>query len=1423
MDNKYRRTGLTGSPHFNVKTERTKNPFYLKHGAIQTVVETVNEGTSEQYESKYYIGTGYLPMRRYQSLLLGSSVSISEAFLTGTALDPFFDQVEVDGKTLVDFLVEKGLSENLNTSDVTSFVFGKNIIEPFSAVEQLAFHLRSGLQDNFNANDIVFVEVGIFKTFADEANATEEARWNFFKTLADDAQILDLVGIPDGSTFQFIKSLGDEAITSESLVRTWVAFREFNDPANVSEAKVLDLSKPFGETATITQTLQKAWSLFSPFVDAATITHDTIALVYSAGRSITDSLNSSDVQHLQITKVLEELANPSEELIWDLNKVFNDLADALDSPPDFTINKIFADIATAQDLIGVPDGATFQFIKTIASVADTLTTTDVLERQFTAFRTFGDAPTANDFAAILFATAFDHAADATDLTAINLSRPLSDVVDTNEFAAVFQSYVRNFTDSAALFHPLININMAKAIADGISVSDLLDDHFDIFVAKIIADQATITDLPLLNIAKPLSEELNLTELVQNLVGKIFGHSAGVEEHDFHRLLTNKVIADELNPAEANTLLTNKPLAHNVTLSEAISLIRFRLRELADSFSTGENALLHATKRFADTANAQDLLGVPDGSTFQFIKSVSESGLDVLDALLVSLGKELAEEATLSEEHLFSLAKPLQETASAIQQATISFETAFADQADFFHPPAQKFIGKPVSEQVDFSDPDRLFNMNKGLAHSATPADLLAQSVAKPVADTLSFSEAIAQHFGKPLSDIQNITEFFALAYSIGIPLASSAAVTNNDVLNIIAFAKNISDGVTMQDLLGVPDGITYSMIQSLADQVAMGDPIAIGLQKPFADTATFLESLANHLNLVKGDPATANDEDPTLDTNQVKSEFVLANQANVLAVSKILTDQAAFFHPPARLFTTKFIKASAAKPSTVEAEDFDGFDLDFTFGLKFNDVTGNEPIKDVIDRKDIGKVISDIFSAIQQHSFNMTKLFGHSTTPSDSPAIATSLVPFVGDNSIEPTDVVPDVHPNKGFFDTQTISEAIARKVLSKFISDIANIQDLVGIPDGITFEFITALSHTTTATDAINLISQHWVRNLADSAGVEEHDFHRLFTNKVTADLVTLNEDISGQTSKVFSHGVTIAEGSAFGVGKSLTESQSLTDALVSTLGFGRNFGDNATPGDSPALATSTSFGHSATPGDAPALNPSKVFGHGVTIAEGSVTTTGKVIADSTTPGDAINSILRTLVYGFADSTTPSENAILNSNKILAHSATPSDSPAKATSTSFGHSATPGDSPAFGTSLPFGHGVTATFTNSINTTKGLAHSTTPSDSPVKATSTSFGHSTTPGDNSPLLSIGIPLADAANALDLVGVPDGITYQWSTSFADQITSTENAAKAFSTGRADTASTSEAGKLIQRDYFASDYVEFDLSDPLAAYDAALTRSF
>ena len=233
MDNKYRRTGLTGSPHFNVKTERTKNPFYLKHGSIQTVVETVNEGTGQQYSNKYYVGTGYLPMRRYQALFFGESVPITEALLQSTYLDPFFDQVVAgEGKNFINLLTEKGFSDNLNTPDnVNSFVFGKNIIEPFSAVEQLAFHLRSGLQDNFNANDIVFVEAGFFRTFADEANATEEARWNFFKTLADDAQVLDLVGIPDGSTFQFIKSLGDRAITSESLVRSWVAFKEFNDQA----------------------------------------------------------------------------------------------------------------------------------------------------------------------------------------------------------------------------------------------------------------------------------------------------------------------------------------------------------------------------------------------------------------------------------------------------------------------------------------------------------------------------------------------------------------------------------------------------------------------------------------------------------------------------------------------------------------------------------------------------------------------------------------------------------------------------------------------------------------------------------------------------------------------------------------------------------------------------------------------------------------------------------------------------------------------------------------------------------------------------------------------------------------------------------------------------------------------------------------
>ena len=72
----------------------------------------------------------------------------------------------------------------------------------------------------------------------------------FNKNLADGADAEDLVGVPDGITYQFAMTKADTASAGESLARAWTALRSFGDSATVSDADAVVVAAAFNELPT---------------------------------------------------------------------------------------------------------------------------------------------------------------------------------------------------------------------------------------------------------------------------------------------------------------------------------------------------------------------------------------------------------------------------------------------------------------------------------------------------------------------------------------------------------------------------------------------------------------------------------------------------------------------------------------------------------------------------------------------------------------------------------------------------------------------------------------------------------------------------------------------------------------------------------------------------------------------------------------------------------------------------------------------------------------------------------------------------------------------------------------------------------------------------------------------------------------------
>lgn len=169
------------------------------------------------------------------------------------------------------------------------------------------------------------------KEFTVEATPLNFTDYKFIsQSYTDIAYATELIDVVLGKEFL------EELAAAEDI--TFVIDKVLNDAADASESLAFAIGRIIVDTASAGESLSYSFSKVLSDTSAST---ENIALLFS--KPLADTTTPSDVSTLLFDKA------PSDQ------------ADLLDDAPVFDISKVLSDTAIAKDLIGIPDGITFQF------------------------------------------------------------------------------------------------------------------------------------------------------------------------------------------------------------------------------------------------------------------------------------------------------------------------------------------------------------------------------------------------------------------------------------------------------------------------------------------------------------------------------------------------------------------------------------------------------------------------------------------------------------------------------------------------------------------------------------------------------------------------------------------------------------------------------------------------------------------------------------------------------------------------------------------------------------------------------------------------------------------------------------------------------------------------------------------------------
>ena len=462
------------------------------------------------------------------------------------------------------------------------------------STDTLIVEFSGPINDAYGAAETIRVAYTGFRTFTDTATLAEETIFDVTKGLADSTSVSDVLvtewsaylSLTDTATvaeetiFDVTKPLADSGSASDVLSRIWTSHFPLTDTALSVEETTLNVSKISTDTYTASDVLATEWSAYLALTDTAQI-QDLVGIpdgaTYQFIKTISDTVRVTD----QLLRVLDadggvvDQANIADNLAYDMARGTSDSYDVSDAL-NITLGRSFF------DQVGIIDELDITWTASLSEV-DTITASDVLSTVWTAVLPIVDTATTDD----------------TGHT-FNVIKQLYDKPVVGDSLVALHSAFRNFNDSVTTKNPL-SWNINKHVVDTSTLSDSILTSHDAF--RIFADEAHSTDDGVaFNVIKEFYDKPVVSDVISIAVA------------------ASGILYDTANVKESVILGINKGITDTTNTFDEIGIV--------GQFS----------RKLSDAALSQDLVGVPDGATWEFIKTVNELVNKINDVAVVHSNK-----------------------------------------------------------------------------------------------------------------------------------------------------------------------------------------------------------------------------------------------------------------------------------------------------------------------------------------------------------------------------------------------------------------------------------------------------------------------------------------------------------------------------------------------------------------------------------------------------------------------------------------------------------------------------------------------------------------------------------------------------------------------------------------------------------------
>lgn len=352
--------------------------------------------------------------------------------------------------------------------------------------------------------------------------------------------------------------------------------------------------------------------------------------------------------------------------------------------------------------------------------------------------------------------------------------------------------------------------------------------------KFVADVSAVVDSAAFTFERPLDAAFTFT--------------------DTHAVAFAKGVSDSVVSLDALTTAVAKVLADDYGLTDAVA--HTLAKASFDAVGVPDNDTFSLAKLVQDGVGMNDLFDTTDGSLYSFVKHVANV-VFANEQLTRDVSKKLTDSVVALSRPFLSVDKAPFVDATG-ETTDFSFRDTLLGKADSVGvTSATSFdITKPLTDAFSYAE---FFAsvVDKSLTDTTTATDAVALGVDKPTHEVIYTTEHAVYDLGKALSDSVAFSDVVyavrlfertfedalsAPDYQIwAVSKGLADAVTTPEAV-VFTHNKLLTDGFALNDLADIGDGITFLLVQNIANVALISDNSTRQLAKSRTETLSVTDS-----------------------------------------------------------------------------------------------------------------------------------------------------------------------------------------------------------------------------------------------------------------------------------------------------------------------------------------------------------------------------------------------------------------------------------------------------------------------------------------------------------------------------------------------------------------------------------------------------